>query len=173
MDIRSRIEHNGAPIGVEVHFAGGERHGLPLAVPGRNARRLARLRLARLELENRSTERLKLGLILRNEPGSWQEGQAAGLTLHSKPLAASRGACRCGIYSTPRAAAFGARRRCRFLPPGARGFGVHPRSASDAVERSHQGCVGLYRAGFVVARSIGAAGWTATASARTGRGRAK
>jgi Beta-galactosidase len=76
------IEHNGAPIGVEVHFAGRERHGLPLAVPGRNAREDWRgFDWLELELENRSAERLKLGLILRNEPGSWQEDQAAGFTL--------------------------------------------------------------------------------------------
>src|SRR5262245_60707119 len=34
----SWIEQNGAPIGIEVHFAKRAQPGLPLAMPGRNAR---------------------------------------------------------------------------------------------------------------------------------------
>ena len=172
----SRIEQHGAPIGVEVHFTGRERHGLPLAVPGRNAREDWRgFDWLELELENRSAERLKLGLILRNEPGSWARGPGGRLHAHTRsrsPRHVARAAAASTVHHER--LGVGARRRCRFLPGlGQRGFGAHPRGASDAVERRSIRGASASTAPSSSARSIGAAGWTATASARTGRGRAK
>jgi hypothetical protein len=96
------IEQEGTPVGVEVSCDGRGREGLPLAMPGGSAREDWRgFDRLEIELENRSTERLKVGLILRNEPGAWADGQSAGVTLASSPRAGSRGESRCGIYSTP------------------------------------------------------------------------
>jgi hypothetical protein len=76
------IEQEGTPVGVEAHFAGLAREGLPLAMPGWRAREDWRgFDWLELDIENRGTERLKLGLLLRNEPASWQDDQVAGFTL--------------------------------------------------------------------------------------------
>ena len=76
------IEQEGTPVGVEATFDGRARDGLPLAVPGRSAREDWRgFDWLELELENRGTERLTLGLVLRNDPASWADGKSAGFTL--------------------------------------------------------------------------------------------
>src|SRR5262249_45259212 len=65
------IEQEGTPVGVEAQFAGLAREGLPLAVPGRSAREDWRgFDWLELDIENRGTERLTLGLVLRNDPAS-------------------------------------------------------------------------------------------------------
>jgi hypothetical protein len=74
------IEQDGTSLGVEATFDGRARAGLPLAVPGRSAREDWR-GFDWLELENRGTEPLTIGLLLRNEPASWQDGKSAGFTL--------------------------------------------------------------------------------------------
>ena len=76
------LVQDGTPVGVEVTFAGRVRDGLPLAVPGRRAPEDWRgFDWLELELENRSPERLTVGLLLPNDPASWAEGKAAGFTL--------------------------------------------------------------------------------------------
>jgi hypothetical protein len=77
-----RIAQEGTPVGVEAAFDGRAREGLPLVVPGRGAGQDWRgFDWLELDLENRGPEQLKVGLILRNEPGSWEDGQSAGFTL--------------------------------------------------------------------------------------------
>ena len=77
-------------------------------------------------------------------------GKRPGGRLHarsSKPLAASRGACRCGIYSTPRAAAFGSSAAMP-VPSGPGAAWIWRTSAKVRLtlwNDGHQGCVGLYR----------------------------
>jgi hypothetical protein len=76
------MAQDGTPVGVEVTFDGRAREGLPLAVPGRSAGEDWRgFDWLELELENRGTARLTLGLLLRNEPASWEDGKSAGFTL--------------------------------------------------------------------------------------------
>ncbi|HEX9869446.1 MAG TPA: hypothetical protein VGC99_12800, partial [Candidatus Tectomicrobia bacterium] len=77
-----RIEQEGTPVGVEVEFDGRVQEGWPLALPGWSTRQDWRgFDWLELDLENRGPERLKLGLILRNEPASWEDGKSAGFTL--------------------------------------------------------------------------------------------
>src|SRR5215470_15603760 len=76
------IEQEGTPVGVEVQFAGLARDGLPLVVPGWSAREDWRgFDWLELDIENRGTERLTLGLVLRNDLVSWQDDQVAGFIL--------------------------------------------------------------------------------------------
>jgi hypothetical protein len=73
---------DGMPVGVEATFDAHARDGLPLAVPGRSTREDWRgFDWLELEVENRGTEPLKLSLVLRNDPASWEDGKAAGFTL--------------------------------------------------------------------------------------------
>jgi hypothetical protein len=80
-----RIEQEGTPVGVEAEFDGRVQEGLPLVVPGVpgwNARQDWRgFDWLELDLENRGSDRLTLGLILRNESASWEDGRSAGFTL--------------------------------------------------------------------------------------------
>jgi hypothetical protein len=76
------IAQEGTPVGIEATFEGHARKGLPLAVPGRSTREDWRgFDWLELELENRGPEQLKLSLVLRNDPGSWEDGKSAGFTL--------------------------------------------------------------------------------------------
>jgi hypothetical protein len=81
-----RMAQEGTPVGVEATFDGRGLDGLPLVVPGRGAREDWRgFDWLDLDLENRAPARLKVGLILRNEPGSWEDGQSAGFMLALEP----------------------------------------------------------------------------------------
>jgi hypothetical protein len=76
------IAQDGMPVGVEATFDAHARDGLPLAVPGWGAREDWRgFDWLELDLENRGTEQLKLSLVLRNDPASWEDGKSAGFTL--------------------------------------------------------------------------------------------
>jgi hypothetical protein len=78
------IVQKGIPVGLEATFDGRDQGGLPLAMPGWDARGDWR-GFDWLEIENRGPTWLKLSLILRNEPGSWEDGQSAGFTLELEP----------------------------------------------------------------------------------------
>src|SRR5262249_58224302 len=76
------IEQEGTAVGVEVQFAGVARDGWAVAGPGWSAREDWRgFDWLELDIENRGTERLTLGLVLRNDPASWQDDQVAGFIL--------------------------------------------------------------------------------------------